>query len=77
MGSGLEQEEWGDAVRDLVGAKGVVPALWVSAASMGPYAASQESAASLVRRTKSAGIRVCEIVKLDRSVSSGGDGEGS
>jgi hypothetical protein len=77
MGSGSEWEEWGDEVRDLVGAKGVVPALWVSAASIGPYAASQESAASTVRRTKLAGMRVCGIVKLDRSVSSGGDGEGS
>jgi hypothetical protein len=77
MGSGLALGEWGDVVRDLVWTKGVVPARWVRAASMGPYAASQFCAALTVRRTKSAGIRVWGIIMWERSVSSGGDEEGS
>jgi hypothetical protein len=58
MGSGLELEEWGDVVRDLVRVKGVVPARWVRAASMGPYADSQDCAASRVLCTKLLGMRV-------------------
>jgi hypothetical protein len=73
----VELVEWGDAVRDLVGAKGVVPARLVRVAWRALYLDSQDCAALRVQHTKLVGMRVCGIVKLEHSVSSGGDAEGS